>query len=258
MTGIFRLGQVAQHHDELIATEAAEQVVVAQVLVQAGGCGLQQRIAGGVAEAVVDGLEAVQVDEQHGQRATAVACFLDGFGGLFAEQYAVGQAGQQVVVGQQFDALVGFALAGDVTEQDNEPRRQAVTAVQFDQHLHPDAQAGLAVETQVQLLGQAAVGDMGERRLERVARVLRVQRQRLVEGDRFLAQAMDAVALLGPLHAAGLHFDLAAADAAQRGDPVQQFGARQRINASVWCCSVMFCLAEQALVAVHVQQRLHP
>ncbi len=162
-------------------------------------------------------------------------------------------------MGQQFDAFVGFALAGDVTEQDNEPRRQAVTAVQFNQHLHPHAQAGLAVEAQVQLLGQAAVGDTGECRLERVARVLRVQRQRLVEGDRFLAQAMDAVALLGPLHAAGLHLDLAAADAAQRGDPVQQFGAPADQRIGLVLFGDVLHLAEQALgLPVHVEQRLHP
>lgn len=85
MASIFRLGQVAQHHDELVATEAAKQVVVAQVLVQPGRSSLQQRIAGGMAEAVVDVLEAVQVDEQHGQRGAAIARFLDGLRCLFTQ-----------------------------------------------------------------------------------------------------------------------------------------------------------------------------
>ncbi|PZS83153.1 hypothetical protein A7X74_07930 [Stenotrophomonas maltophilia] len=169
MAGVFRLGQVAQYHDEFITTEAAEQVVVAQVLVQARRSGLQQCIAGGVAEAVVDGLEAIQVDEQHRQRCATVTCFLDGLCRLLAKQHAIGQAGQQIVVGQQFDALVGLALTRYVTEQHHEARRQAVTAVQLDQHLHPDAQAGLAVEAQVQLLGQPAVGDARQRRFEGVA-----------------------------------------------------------------------------------------
>ena len=59
VAGVFRLGRIAQHHDELVTTEAAKQVVVAQVLVQARRSGLQQRITGGMTEAVVDGLETV-------------------------------------------------------------------------------------------------------------------------------------------------------------------------------------------------------
>ena len=259
MAGILRLGQVAQHHDEFVAAEAAEQIVVAQVLVQAGGCGLQQRIAGGVAEAVVDVLEAIEIDEQHRQRGAAVAGLLDGLGGLLAQQHAVGQAGQQVVVGQQLDALIGFALAGDVTEQDHEARRQAVAAVQFNQHLHPHAQAGLAVKAQVQLFGQAATSDTQQRGFEVRARIFGVQRQRLVQGDRLLAQAVDAIALLGPLHVPGADLDLAAADAAQRGDTVQQFGAPADECIGLVLFGDVLHLAQQALgMAIHVQQRLHP
>jgi len=259
MAGIFRCGQVAQHDDELVAAEAAEQVVVAQALVQARGGRLEQRIAGGVAEGVVDGLEAVQVDEQHRQRAAAIARHLDGIGGLLAQQHPVGQAGEQVVMGQQFDALVGFALAGDVTEQHHEPRRQAIAAVQLDQHLHPHAQAGLAVEAQVQLFRQAAAGDAQQRRLEVRARILGVQRQRLVQGDRLLAQAVDAVALLGPLHEAGAPLDLAAADTTQGRDAVEQLGtpADQRIGLVLF--GNVLDLAQQALDAtVRPDQRLHP
>ena len=57
----------------------------------------EQAVAGGVAEAVVDGLEVVEVDEQHRQRpAEAAACaqrVLD----AVEEQGAVGEAGQRVV-----------------------------------------------------------------------------------------------------------------------------------------------------------------
>ena len=67
MSRILGLSQVAQYDDELVAAETAKQIIVAQVLVQAGRGSLQQRITRGVAEAVVDGLEAVQVDEQHRQ-----------------------------------------------------------------------------------------------------------------------------------------------------------------------------------------------
>ena len=52
----------------------------------------QQLVAGGVAAAVVDVLEVVEVDEQHADRAAALQ---DAVGDLL-EQGAVGQAGQRV------------------------------------------------------------------------------------------------------------------------------------------------------------------
>lgn len=162
-------------------------------------------------------------------------------------------------MGQQLDALVGLALAGDVTEQHDEAGRQAVAPVQFDQHLDPDAQPGLAVEAQVQLLGQPAVGDAQQGRLEGVARVLGVQAQRLVQTDRLLAQPMDAIALLGPLHVAGADLDLAAADAAQRGDPVEQLGAPADQCVGLVLFGDVLDLAQQPLDAsVGADQRLHP
>lgn len=160
---------------------------------------------------------------------------------------------------KQLDAFVGFTLAGDVAEQDHEAWRQAIATVQFDQHLHPYAQAGLAVEAQIQLLGQAAPGNPPQRSFERRTRILGIQCQRLVEGDRLLAQAVDAIALLGPLHVARGNFDLAAADAAQRGYAVEQFGAPADERIGLVLFGDVLYLPQQALgLAVHVQQRLHP
>ncbi|MNV16520.1 hypothetical protein D3C71_1072860 [compost metagenome] len=226
---------------------------------QAGRGGLQQRITGGMAEAVVDVLEAVQVDEQHGQRGAAIARLLDGLRRLFTQQYPVGQAGQQIVVRQQLDAFVGFTLAGDVTEQDHEAWRQAIATIQFDQHLYPHAQAGLAVEAQIQLLGQSTAGDPPQRRLKRRTRILGIQCEGLVEGDRLLAQAVDAIALLGPLHVARGNFNLAAANASERGYAVEQFGAPADEGVGLVLFGDVLHLPQQAPgLAVHVQQRLHP
>ena len=62
--------RLALHHDdELVAAEAGEHVVVAQRRAQATGDRLQQLVADLVAEAVVDRLEVVEVDEQHGDLA---------------------------------------------------------------------------------------------------------------------------------------------------------------------------------------------
>ncbi|MCW0447782.1 hypothetical protein NB706_000616 [Xanthomonas sacchari] len=259
--GVARLGEVAQHHHELVAAETAEQVAGAQLLVHAGGRQLQQRVAGGVAEGIVDALEAVQVDEQHRQRGAALHRLVHRLLGLLAQQLPVRQAGQQVVVGQQLDALAGLAFAGDVAEQHHEARRQAVAFVQLDQHLHPDALPGRAVEAQVQLLRQAALGDAHQRGLERIARVLGVQGQRMVQIDGLLAQAMDAVALLGPLHAPGADLDLAATDLAQRRDAVEQLGAPADQGVGLALLGDVLHLAEHALdaaVGLHLRLRPHP
>jgi hypothetical protein len=89
------VGDPLQQHAELVAAEAGRGVGRAQAALEAPGRGHQQLVAGGVAEAVVDVLEVVQVDEQHGQvaRPGAGQGVLDPLG----EQGAVGQAGQPVV-----------------------------------------------------------------------------------------------------------------------------------------------------------------
>ena len=60
---------VGQVGGELVAAEAREHVALAQRRLQATRGLAQQRVAGLVAVAVVDELEAIDVDEQHGARA---------------------------------------------------------------------------------------------------------------------------------------------------------------------------------------------
>ena len=64
--GVVGLVQAGQQDDELVAAQAGHGVDVAQLLAQTLGDALQQLVADRVAEAVVDVLEAVQVEEQHG------------------------------------------------------------------------------------------------------------------------------------------------------------------------------------------------
>ncbi|MCE3606561.1 hypothetical protein LXA47_23580 [Massilia sp. P8910] len=66
---------------------------------QALGHLAQQQVARIVAEAVVDFLETVEVDEQQGQREFGAGRAAHVLLEPFAEQYAVGQAGQAVVIG---------------------------------------------------------------------------------------------------------------------------------------------------------------
>src|SRR5690606_32469880 len=71
---------------------------------------------GGVAERVVDVLEAVEMQEQHRDLAIADPGPLDRARQPFRQQRTVGQAGQGVVVGQEAQFLLGALLVGDVAE----------------------------------------------------------------------------------------------------------------------------------------------
>ncbi len=95
---------LAQDH-ELVAAEAGHGVAGAQGHGQALGDAHQQPVAQAVAEAVVDHLEVVEVEEQH--RHPPVVALWPGQRPVEAveQQGAVGQAGERVVGG-----LVGQAL----------------------------------------------------------------------------------------------------------------------------------------------------
>ena len=68
----------------------------AHAAAQALGDRHQQRVADAVAERVVDGLEVVDVDEQHGERSPSSAQLL---AHALHEQRAVREVGERVVVG---------------------------------------------------------------------------------------------------------------------------------------------------------------
>ena len=94
-TGDIGGADVAQHDDELVAAEAAQHVAVAHDGAQPLAHAAQQLVADTVAEAVVDHLEVVEVDEHHGHRAGLAG--LQEPGELIEEAEAVRQAGQLVV-----------------------------------------------------------------------------------------------------------------------------------------------------------------
>ena len=96
-------------HRELVAAEAGHRVAGADRVAQPVGDLDQQLVAGGVAEAVVDLLEAVEVQEQDRHvvgAAAAVQRLLE----PLPEQRAVGQLGEAVVV-RLVDQLVLQLLA---------------------------------------------------------------------------------------------------------------------------------------------------
>ena len=90
-----RLGDVLTAVDddgELVAADAGDDVAGPHAAAQPLGEDEQELVAGGVAAAVVDALEVVEVDEEHAHRAAAAQHPV----GDLLEQRAVGQSGQRV------------------------------------------------------------------------------------------------------------------------------------------------------------------
>lgn len=84
---------------ELVAAEPGRGVAVPDRRLEAVGGLDEQFVTGLVADGVVDGLEAVEVDEEHGRAPVGGATAGQGLLDALGEQRAVGQVGERVVLG---------------------------------------------------------------------------------------------------------------------------------------------------------------
>ena len=101
-----------QQHRELVATQPRHRIGRPQGAAQPHRHFLQHLIAGVVAERVVDFLEAVEIDQQHGEAALIAMRSQDRLLQPVLEQRAIGQIGQRIVIGEIGNALIGqVALA---------------------------------------------------------------------------------------------------------------------------------------------------
>ena len=119
--GVVLLLQLGEEHDELVATHAGDCVALANGVLEALGDQLQELVAGRVPEAVVDLLEAVEVEEHHGCLAVLLVGGGHGDGDLVVEQVGAGQAGEVVVAGL---LLQLGPLAHHAHEHGDDQRRQ--------------------------------------------------------------------------------------------------------------------------------------
>ncbi len=95
-----QIAPVREEQRELVAADARDEVVRADGRAHALADRHEQRVARHVAERVVDRLELVEVDEEHGVDAVGIrARVLQRGGETFLEERPVGQAGQRVVRG---------------------------------------------------------------------------------------------------------------------------------------------------------------
>ncbi len=97
--GVLRAAHVLEQDGELVAAEARRGVARADAVVEALGDLQQHGVAGGVAEAVVDRLEVVEVHEDHGQPGALAPCARERVAHALDEQRAVGEVRHGVVEG---------------------------------------------------------------------------------------------------------------------------------------------------------------
>ena len=173
--GIAPLLQPGQHHRELVAAEAGDDVDVAHGAADARRGVPQQHVAGGVAEGVVGPLETVEVDVQHRQHRVVAAGVRHLLRQHVRQVVTVGQAGQAVEVRLVVQLLVARdRRQGDSQAVDHAGQRQRLFArqrgllvVAEDDHA-PDL-AGPGDRQQVQVLGAVLVqhGPVAARQADR-------------------------------------------------------------------------------------------
>ena len=105
--GVFRVGDVGHQH-EFVRAQPCQAAVCAPMRAQPLCHGDQQLVAELMPVAVVDRLEAVQVDQHHRKALPVALAALDALQHVLMQQHAVGQAGQRVVQGGQHQFLVGL------------------------------------------------------------------------------------------------------------------------------------------------------
>ena len=125
-----RLIGVEQDAGELIAAEPGHRIARAHDALQSRFHLLQQQVAVGMAEGVVDLLEAVQIHQQKGDLGAVTIRLPDRLTEAFAQQRAVRQTGQSVVVRLILQELFGTLAFGDVGMGADHPVRPAVRIAQ--------------------------------------------------------------------------------------------------------------------------------
>jgi hypothetical protein len=107
----------AGHEDqELVAALARDHVAGPGDAAQAPGHLLQELVADGVAEVVVDELEVVEVEVEDGGRSAVAVGGRDRRRQVLLEQRAVGQVGERVVVGEVGEPVLGLLARGHVED----------------------------------------------------------------------------------------------------------------------------------------------
>ena len=143
---------------------AGDHLAAARRAAQATGDRGEELVAGGVAEAVVDELEVVEVDEEDGERRYARRLAADGRLEALLEADSVGEAGQRVVVGDVPELALGVGerlgrllSLGDVDDDAVDEHAPVLGLAWVHAVPHPARSPVVADEAVLDLAGLAAV-----------------------------------------------------------------------------------------------------
>ena len=195
-----------QDDGELVATEAGQGVGRPQHPLDAPGQLDEELVPGRVTDAVVDQLEAIQVDVEHGAAVGLAFAAAHALGDAIHQQRPVGQAGEGVVQGVVDQALLGVAPLGDIRERAGDADRCPGRVIGAEPPAQDPAPPAVAVADPVLVLeiraraGDAAV-DLEAQTLEIVGVHDIEPRRHLVRGQLLVAQ--QRLPALGEVHTPG-------------------------------------------------------
>src|SRR5215218_2895973 len=92
---------------ELVAAKACDDIPVSETLADSLRHADKQGVANNMAQSVVDGLEAVEVEPQHREGLPGPLCAREGFLEAFPEEEPVWKVRQDIVPGRVKDARLG-------------------------------------------------------------------------------------------------------------------------------------------------------
>jgi hypothetical protein len=112
--------QPREVHARFVQRRPGDEVAATQLLLEAVGDRMQQVIAGGVAEGVVDALEVVEIEEQEGDLVMLPTRAQQLTVEVFEEILAIRHAGERVEVRQAPNFPLVELLQGDVADHDDD------------------------------------------------------------------------------------------------------------------------------------------
>jgi len=141
--GLFRSADVLEEDRELVAPHPEQHVAVADATLDARGGNPQQLVTRVMAQAVIHNLEAIEVQEHHGESPSGAARATRHRIQLLGEAGAVREAGQVVMVGLVAYALflgeaLRFLLAQQPAIAQQDPEYQRIDGRQAAQHAGED------------------------------------------------------------------------------------------------------------------------
>ena len=149
----FLFEDARQDHRELVAARSRGHGALGQRLLNAPRDRAQHGIAGDMARRVVDGLEAIDIDEEIRERRARFAAFQE----RIHHRVAVGEAGEAVGVREPMQFLQTLTLVGGIDAHAHDARHHAVLGHRIDISANPARAVVRQAQTEIALRRGARV-----------------------------------------------------------------------------------------------------